>query len=145
MNGGALKMEAVTNINKRKNYLFYVFVLIPIMYFLLQFLALTELIGFTGAFDSLHVLNILDYIINYLMYLYLLIPSAIIRLIRGKPLSWMTWILIPLFFVILIPWSVLASMVLEMPIMPFSPFVPLILPAVIASYFILKFPIRERY
>ena len=147
--------KTITTIKtKRRYYLLFVLACLPIYFFLikkaiainitLQYLTFKEWAGFFGGYGNLIILNVLDFAIYYCMYLYLLIPPVIIRLLRKKPfLSWKVWIILVLLNIILAFWSTLASLALDIPI-PNSPFVPVIFDAVFASYFILSFPAGEQ-
>jgi len=136
-------------INKQKKNLFIIFAGVYLFYLLIySLLPLIFLIDTVGNIEGFFHAYLIGFfstaILNYFLYIYLLIPSTIIRLIRGKQLSSMvTWIICIILFFAFTPWSVIASLAFDIPIFPASPFVPLMLPATIASYFVLKYPARE--
>ena len=124
-------------------------------YFIMNFLIIMFLIlRYKFFYRSRHgILNISAYFsvafdfsyffACYFMHLYCLIPSVIIRLLNRKPLSRMAWVvcIAPVF--VFISCYVMAYMARG--VMWLVEIYAIIMPqAIIASYFVLKFPARNR-
>ena len=140
------------NVKKRRKHLFYVLILIPVFFLLLErgigikfalkHVTFEELAEYAGGYSNVIILNILGIFINYCFYLYFLIPSSFLRTLKKTQFSKiMAWIVSALYFIILPFWHVLANMVLGLSRIGVpNPFVWLHTPAIISSYFILTFP-----
>ena len=136
-----MKPTEMTIFNKRQKYMLYIFVVIPFIFYLLKNVFQTHFIlDYDSTFELISI--------GYVTYLYLLIPSAMIRLLNRKPLLKVTTIrIIFLHAIIIIIWLVLAkTALLGTDTNDWPPGILFVLPffaANVAYYFVLTFPASD--